>query len=661
MRRQRVRAILGSPPAIALLVVVLLLVLAPALSFWEVRVYDLLFRLNAPTGLDSHVEVIDIGADASAYDQARPDLRVCPKPPEGCEVPRSAYAELVRDLHRWGAKVVAFDIWFSRPCDVEDPKLAAAFREAGNVIVAATAKVIPDAVSLQPPVAALAKALQRPGAKSAEPEPGEVPWGVGSPVVSRPNQDVRSVPLVLPDQDSGCEYSALSLLAFQRFSGIDPSDRHVDEGRSLTTGGHRIPLVSGERIHLLPPMGGGGSAAAADSGDGITVVSGNNLSRHPRLTSWNAMLVNWAGPGGAIQPLQLLDVLAMQDTQGKQRFGGKAVIVGRRNWDEQWTGVGRMAGPDIQANALHTMLSGRFISPLPYWLRIPLPFLLALTTAWLVRRAKVVRSIFAVVLLMLIVVVVGRELLGRSLIWAYVLTMQSSIVLAWAITSSAQSQKVAGVLRRFIPAFMEVREAGVGAVDEIQTREASVLYSDIRNYTTISEKLEAEQILRLLSAYRASVEDVIRHHGGAIVITPGDAVLAVFWRDHRGANHPTSAVRAGREVLAKVPELARPWQELGVELQVGVGVNAGPIAMGFVGKENLEATVIGDAVNVSQRLESLTKELGYSLILSESVRSQLPDDIETVFVDEVKVKGRELPIRVYGVVDGRGAGKTHDE
>jgi adenylate cyclase len=110
-----------------------------------------------------------------------------------------------------------------------------------------------------------------------------------------------------------------------------------------------------------------------------------------------------------------------------------------------------------------------------------------------------------------------------------------------------------------------------------------------------------------------------------------------------------------------VPELALPWQEAGVELQVGVGINAGPIAMGFVGKENLEATVIGDAVNVSQRLESLTKELGYSLILSESVRSQLPDDIETVFVDEVKVKGRELPIRVYGVVDGRAADKTLDE
>jgi adenylate cyclase len=645
MRSRRFRAFVGSPPAIAFIVLVLLLALAPPFSFMEVRVYDSLFRMTRPTGLDPRIAVIDIGGDPAAYDRERPDLRVCSKPPDGCEIPRSAYAELVHDLHRWGAKVVTFDLMFSRPCEIEDPKLAAALRESGNVVVAATTKVIPDAVSLQPPVAALAKAT----------------WAVGSPVVSRPNQDVRSVPLVLPDEETGKEYSALSLLAFQRFSDIDSEDVKVDEGRSLTTGGHRIPLMSGEQIHLLPPLGGGGPAVAADGPGGIELVSGSGLKEVRRLTSWNAMLIKWAGPAGVIKPHQLLDVLAMRDAEGKQEFADKAVIVGRRNWDEHWTGVGRMAGPDIQANALHTLLGGRFIRPLPYWLLIVLPFLLALGTAWMVRRMKALRSALGAAVLVLLLVGAGRELLARNAIWAYVLAMGTSVALTWTVTSLAQSEKVAGVLRRFVPAFMEVREAGVAAVDQIETREASILYSDIRNYTTISEKLEAEQILRLLSAYRAAVEDVIRHHGGAIVITPGDAVLAVFWRDHRGANHPTSAVRAGREVLARVPELALPWQEAGVELQVGVGINAGPIAMGFVGKENLEATVIGDAVNVSQRLESLTKELGYSLILSESVRSQLPDDIETVFVDEVKVKGRELPIRVYGVVDGRAADKTLDE
>jgi adenylate cyclase len=237
-------------------------------------------------------------------------------------------------------------------------------------------------------------------------------------------------------------------------------------------------------------------------------------------------------------------------------------------------------------------------------------------------------------------------------VWNHFFLLALSVLLAWGITLPAQSNKVAAVLQRFVPAFM----AGTGERElaEVQTRDASVLFSDIRNYTTISEHLGAEAVLRLLGPYRAALERIVREHGGAIVITPGDAVLAVFWQDHKGANHPTSATKAGIDILAKLPELAGPWAEQGATLQVGVGVNAGPVAMGFVGEQNLEVTVIGDAVNVSQRLESLTKELGYPLIVSESVHSRLKEDVGAVYIDEVTVKGRKLPIRVYGVAGPEG-------
>jgi CHASE2 domain-containing sensor protein len=86
VRRQRVRAILASPPTTALVVVLLLIGLAPILSFVELRFLDLLFALTPSTGLDPRIAVIDIGEDAKAYDRERPDLRVCPEPPEGCEV-----------------------------------------------------------------------------------------------------------------------------------------------------------------------------------------------------------------------------------------------------------------------------------------------------------------------------------------------------------------------------------------------------------------------------------------------------------------------------------------------------------------------------------------------------------------------------------------------
>lgn len=635
MKRGWLLKILASPPAIASAVVVTLILVSDPLSFIEVRAFDLLFRLLPPSGLDPHVAVIDIGDDPSTYEQ----FRRCHGPNE-CEIPRAAYAEATRRLSRWGAKVIVLDLMFSRHCSDEDPELLKAFDEAGNVVVAATTKVRPDAVSLKRPV--------------IDPNADHV-WGVGSPVAHRPNETIRSVPLLVRDYDTGDEYHALSLVAYQCYISADPTDMQVSEGRWLVTGGSRIPLITGERIHLLP-SGGGQSAHAADSAiAGVEVVKGQ-AQDVSGLRTWNAVVINWSGPKGTIDPYLLDDILSWSEEQGRDAFDGKAVVIGRRSWDEHWTAVGPMPGPEVQANALHTMVSGRFIRPLPAWVLLPLLFILATTVSFAVRRIGVLPATALIALLVAGALVLSVLLLARWGDWAYFFLLALGVLLAWGITLPAQSNKVAAVLQRFVPDFMG--GTGERELAEVRTRDASVLFSDIRNYTPISEQLGAETVLRLLGPYRAALERIVREHGGAIVITPGDAVLAVFWQDHRGANHPTAATKAGIDILTKLPELAEPWQQQGVRLQVGVGVNAGPVAMGFVGERNLEATVIGDAVNVSQRLESLTKELGYPLILSESVHSRLKEDVGAIYLDEVTVKGRKLPIKVYGVVGPENAGET---
>jgi class 3 adenylate cyclase/CHASE2 domain-containing sensor protein len=632
MKRGRLLTILASPPAIASAVVVVLMVVAGPASFVEVRAFDLLFQLMPASGLDPQVAVIDIGDDPEAYES----FRRC-HGPNACEIPRTAYAEAARKLSQWGAKVIVFDLMFSHHCPEEDADLVAAFGEAGNVVVAATTKVKPDAVSLKPPV--------------IDPE-GKHVWGVGSPVAHRPNETIRSVPLLVRDYDTGDEYHALSLVAYQCYIGADPDDIQVSEGQWLVTGGRRVPLITGERIHLLPSGGGESTEPPPESAiAAVEVVSGDarNVSG---LKTWNAVFINWCGPKGTIDPYLLNDVLTWPDARGREVFDGKAVIIGRKSWDEHWTAVGPMPGPEVQANALHTLVSGRFIRPVPPWVFLPLVFILATTVSFAVRRIGVLHATGLVLLLAVGSLVLSVVWLAKWGVWNHFFLLALSVLLAWGITLPAQSNKVAAVLQRFVPAFM----AGTGERElaEVQTRDASVLFSDIRNYTTISEQLGAEAVLRLLGPYRAALERIVREHGGAIVITPGDAVLAVFWQDHKGANHPTSATKAGIDILAKLPELAGPWAEQGATLQVGVGVNAGPVAMGFVGEQNLEVTVIGDAVNVSQRLESLTKELGYPLIVSESVHSRLKEDVGAVYIDEVTVKGRKLPIRVYGVAGPEG-------
>jgi adenylate cyclase len=255
-----------------------------------------------------------------------------------------------------------------------------------------------------------------------------------------------------------------------------------------------------------------------------------------------------------------------------------------------------------------------------------------------------------VVVLTVGVTVLASLLLAREGLWLYLFLLEASILLAWGLTVASESDRVVSLLSRFVPSFLG--KADAQRPGEIRSLEATLLFSDIRGFTTTAEQLEHEDMLGLLNVFHAAVEDTIAKHGGTIVKTPGDAVLAVFWREVKRANHATCALRAAREVLADLPALAKAWEEAGVQLEIGIGVNSGTVAMALVGKHHLEPTVIGDAVNVSQRLESLTKDVPYPLIFSDSVRDQLQDEVEATCLDEVTVKGRQMPIRCYGVGSG---------
>ena len=643
-RERRIRRTATLTGGITFVVVAALIGLAAPVSFIEMRTleYVHLCGLIPPRDRDPNIEAIDVGPDAGAYDALRLEGDA---PDTVLRVPRRAYAKAVRLLSRWGAKAIVFDMMFRLPGGAgdegksEDEELAQAFRDAGNVVVAASTKAKPDAVALQDPVAPLSDAV----------------WAVGSPIAPQPNEVVHSVSMAVRDHDTGRQYLALPLLAFQRFVGAEPSDMKLSEGRWVLTGGRRLPLLPGERISLLPwarprPPGGDRSVLAS-----VEVVRGSNVEEVPALTSWNALLINWVGPKGTIQPHLMGDVLSMQEAEGRKLFGGKAVVIGDMEWDEHGTTVGPMPGPEVQANALDTLISGAFIRRMDPWGFLALLTGLAAATTLLVQRLRALHSVLAVLVLMVCVLLVARELYVRKGVWMYLFVSELSIGLSWGITIALQSQKVSSLLSRFVPSFLG--EAEQQALGEVRTLDASILWSDIRSYTSISEQVSAEDMLRLLHSYHSAAEDIITKHGGTIVKTPGDAILSVFWRETGRVNHATCALRAGREIIDNLPRLAREWEAAGIEFDTGVGINTGSVAMGLVGKQHLEPTVIGDAVNVAQRLESLTKELGYPLIFSDSVRERLEEDVPAVCLDEVAVRGRTEPLRVYGV---GGQGPAHE-
>lgn len=208
-------------------------------------------------------------------------------------------------------------------------------------------------------------------------------------------------------------------------------------------------------------------------------------------------------------------------------------------------------------------------------------------------------------------------------------------------------QQLEGFSAQLVPSFIQSPETE-DSVD-VQVMDASILFSDIRGYTGTAERLSASDTLTMLSTYHASVEDFIKKHGGTIVKTPGDAILAVFWKDIEGRDHAICALNCAEEILDDLPRAARAWTDKGVQLEIGIGINVGQVAAGLVGKHHLEPTVVGDPVNVAQRLESLTKNLGCPLIFSESIRERIGEDSEAVYLEQVKVSGREAPLKIYSL------------
>jgi adenylate cyclase len=186
---------------------------------------------------------------------------------------------------------------------------------------------------------------------------------------------------------------------------------------------------------------------------------------------------------------------------------------------------------------------------------------------------------------------------------------------------------------------------------EGESREMSVLFSDIRGFTTLSEKLDPQGLKQFLNAYFTPITEIIFRKQGTIDKYVGDMVMA-FWgaplRDHA---HAQNAVETALAMLDAMPKMredfgARGWPEV----DIGIGINTGPMNVGDMGSSFRRAyTVIGDAVNLGSRLESLTKYYGVRLLVSDSTRAAVTG-VTFRRLDRVQVKGKSEPIEIHEAV-----------
>jgi adenylate cyclase len=189
-----------------------------------------------------------------------------------------------------------------------------------------------------------------------------------------------------------------------------------------------------------------------------------------------------------------------------------------------------------------------------------------------------------------------------------------------------------------------------------ERREMTVLFSDIRGFTTASEQGTPEAIVAQLNEYFSEMVDVLFRHRGTLDKFVGDMVMGLFGAPVVDPLHADHAVAAAMEMSAALSRLNARWAAEGKPvLDIGIGINSGVMIAGNIGSQSIMSyTVIGDAVNLGSRIESLNKEYGTRILISQATRDRLTRPVTTRKVGEVTVKGRREPVVIWEVVGPEG-------
>jgi adenylate cyclase len=183
----------------------------------------------------------------------------------------------------------------------------------------------------------------------------------------------------------------------------------------------------------------------------------------------------------------------------------------------------------------------------------------------------------------------------------------------------------------------------------------TVMFSDLRGFTTFAEVMAAEQVIDVLNHYLSQMSDAVLDNGGTLVAYLGDGMMSAFGAPIETEDHADRALRAAREmVVERLPRFNDWLRTSGLAedgFRMGVGLNSGPVMSGNVGSaRRLEYAVIGDTVNTASRIESMTKDVPYAVLLADATRESLrdpPDDL--VFVDEFEIRGKQIRTKLWGL------------
>ena len=325
------------------------------------------------------------------------------------------------------------------------------------------------------------------------------------------------------------------------------------------------------------------------------------------------------------------------------------------------TPLGAMPGVEIQAYAIATLLEGRFLRAAPPWAEITLLLVLAalaalLASVWRLHRA----ALFLVLLLpafflfnvwMFVEQDVFLHLIAPSL--TFTLTALG-VLLERGLAEEQEKTRMRGLLQRYVSPQIAgyilqhpelLGNAGKRAI-------GTVLFSDIRDFTALSEQLPPEELVGRMNEYFQTMTDIVFRHDGTAASMRGDGMLALFGVPVPYPDHARRAVASAIEMQRALTDLQERWRAQDQKVfDIGIGINTGEMVVGDVGGQQLtNFTVYGLQVNIASRVEGLNKELGSRILITRATYTDIAKEIETRGPLRVSIKGIEDSIEVFEVL-----------
>jgi adenylate cyclase len=579
------------PFIICVLVIVLYYVQPGLLESFENRTYDMRFKIRGPLLPDERIAIIAIDEKSIG------ELGRFPWS-------RDRFSRMVRYVSEAGAHTLIMDVFFSEDESPEtDGDFAASVRDSGITTLAAAFELAPDGTptDMTSNIPLIESGARRVAHINVTPDPDGV---------------IRWTPLVM--RYGGKTYPLIALAAAM-------DERGVEE---IGVGEYEVRI----------------------GGEGI------------RTDRFGRMLINYTGPPGLYERFSFSDVMMGRIPAGKLKdrilfVGATAIGI----YDLRVSPFSNNApGVEINAAIADNVLRRGFITRGGQEALIDLLLILTLglavshVTLWL--KASRALPLSIAVLAGHLGLSYYAFLSGR---WISMVYPTLSILLSYSVMAYLRFfvlERKAKEIRTMFSSFVskkvvdelmkEPERAKIGGDNKVIT----VLFADVKGYTSYSEKRRPEEVLKTLNEYLAEMTSVIMQYDGTLDKFMGDGIMAFWGAPLEQEDHAELAARCSLEMLSRLKGLHAKWESEGTEpLDCGIGLNSGEVIVGNIGAEGkkMEYTAIGDSVNLTSRIQGLSRDYHNPIIVTESFRRRVSHIAETEPLGEVTVKGKEAPIKIY--------------